>query len=77
MPGRTILIDTASATARRARVAAVEQPQGTWLDDLAAAGVKPEQVDPSSATHLHVDHVGWNTRFETGSGCRPSRTRAT
>src|SRR5207247_11460704 len=32
------------------------------LDDLRAAGVTPEQVDVVLCTHLHVDHVGWNTR---------------
>jgi glyoxylase-like metal-dependent hydrolase (beta-lactamase superfamily II) len=37
-----------------------------WLDDLAAAGVKPEEVDFVMCTHLHVDHVGWNTRLVDG-----------
>src|SRR6185295_2100707 len=33
---------------------------------LKAAGVEPEQVDMVMCTHLHVDHVGWNTRLENG-----------
>jgi glyoxylase-like metal-dependent hydrolase (beta-lactamase superfamily II) len=37
-----------------------------YLERLAAAGVKPEQVDIVMCTHLHVDHVGWNTRLENG-----------
>lgn len=37
-----------------------------WLEDLAAAGVKPEEVDFVMCTHLHVDHVGWNTRLVDG-----------
>ena len=31
-----------------------------------AAGVTPEQVDLVLCTHLHVDHVGWNTRLVDG-----------
>ena len=30
---------------------------------LAAAGVRPEEVELVVLTHLHVDHVGWNTLF--------------
>ena len=37
-----------------------------YLADLAAAGVRPEQVDYVMCTHLHWDHVGWNTRLENG-----------
>jgi glyoxylase-like metal-dependent hydrolase (beta-lactamase superfamily II) len=32
-----------------------------FLEDLRAAGVAPEAVDVVICTHLHVDHVGWNT----------------
>ena len=34
-----------------------------FLEDLRAAGVAPEAVDVVICTHLHVDHVGWNTRL--------------
>ena len=34
--------------------------------DLRAAGVPPESVDLVICTHLHVDHVGWNTRLDSG-----------
>jgi glyoxylase-like metal-dependent hydrolase (beta-lactamase superfamily II) len=37
-----------------------------YLDRLAAAGVRPEEVDVVLCTHLHVDHVGWNTRLSDG-----------
>jgi glyoxylase-like metal-dependent hydrolase (beta-lactamase superfamily II) len=33
---------------------------------LAAAGVMPGEVDFVMCTHLHVDHVGWNTRLDSG-----------
>jgi glyoxylase-like metal-dependent hydrolase (beta-lactamase superfamily II) len=38
----------------------------TWLDQLRAAGVEPETVDYVMCTHLHADHVGWNTRLVDG-----------
>ena len=37
-----------------------------YLDRLKAAGVTPDQIDMVMCTHLHVDHVGWNTRLENG-----------
>jgi len=37
-----------------------------YLANLAAAGVTPEDVDIVLCTHLHTDHVGWNTRLENG-----------
>ena len=33
---------------------------------LRAAGIEPEEVDVVFCTHLHVDHVGWNTRLADG-----------
>lgn len=35
-----------------------------WPARLAAAGLAPEQIDVVMCTHLHVDHVGWNTRLD-------------
>jgi glyoxylase-like metal-dependent hydrolase (beta-lactamase superfamily II) len=40
--------------------------QGDFLQKLAAAGVTPESVDVVMCTHLHADHVGWNTRLVNG-----------
>jgi glyoxylase-like metal-dependent hydrolase (beta-lactamase superfamily II) len=37
-----------------------------YLGDLARAGVQPEEVDFVLCTHLHWDHVGWNTRLVDG-----------
>jgi glyoxylase-like metal-dependent hydrolase (beta-lactamase superfamily II) len=38
----------------------------SYLAALAEAGVTPETVDIVLCTHLHADHVGWNTRLENG-----------
>jgi len=42
------------------------QRKGPYLDDLAAAGLAPEDIDIVMCTHLHADHVGWNTRLRNG-----------
>jgi glyoxylase-like metal-dependent hydrolase (beta-lactamase superfamily II) len=39
------------------------QKLNTFLPRLAAAGVTPEDVDYVMCTHLHWDHVGWNTQL--------------
>lgn len=63
--GKTILIDTCSGNGKaRARplLQRFHMLDFPFLDNLAAAGVQPEDVDIVFCTHLHVDHVGWNTR---------------
>jgi len=37
-----------------------------WMDNLRAQGVEPEEIDIVMCTHLHTDHVGWNTKLENG-----------
>jgi len=66
-PRHTILIDTGVGNDKaRTGAPAWNMRKGTYLDDLAAVGVTPEQVDFVVCTHLHVDHVGWNTRWQDG-----------
>ena len=43
-----------------------ERDDSTWLTNLAAAGVHPEEIDYVFCTHLHLDHCGWHTRRENG-----------
>ncbi len=40
--------------------------KGPFLDNLHAQGVQPEEIDFVMCTHMHGDHVGWNTRLENG-----------
>jgi glyoxylase-like metal-dependent hydrolase (beta-lactamase superfamily II) len=66
-PEHTIVIDTCVGNDKRREGSPLwHMRAGTYLDDLAAAGVAPEQVDYVVCTHLHVDHVGWNTRLVGG-----------
>jgi glyoxylase-like metal-dependent hydrolase (beta-lactamase superfamily II) len=63
--GRTILVDTGVGNHKDRPYAPVWSRLDTdFLDNLAAAGVRPEDVDIVVNTHLHIDHVGWNTRLE-------------
>ena len=38
----------------------------TYMSALAAAGFSVDDIDYVMCTHLHVDHVGWNTRLDNG-----------
>ncbi len=40
--------------------------KGDRFENLAATGVGIDDIDFVMCTHLHVDHVGWNTRLENG-----------
>jgi glyoxylase-like metal-dependent hydrolase (beta-lactamase superfamily II) len=61
-----ILVDTCIGNGKNRTVKIWHQRQGTFLEDVARAGVRLEDVDYVLCTHLHVDHVGWNTRLEQG-----------
>ena len=63
--GRTILVDTGVGNHKDRPYAPVWSRLDTeFLDNLAAAGVQPGDVDLVINTHLHIDHVGWNTRLD-------------
>jgi glyoxylase-like metal-dependent hydrolase (beta-lactamase superfamily II) len=66
-PGFTALVDTCIGNDKdRGGRAPFHMLRTAFLDDLREAGVPPESVDLVVCTHLHVDHVGWNTRLEGG-----------
>ena len=68
-PELTILVDTCNGAhkPRTPKVAWQDRlPEGEYLGNLARAGVRPEDVDLVMCTHLHCDHVGWNTRLVDG-----------
>src|SRR5947207_4366010 len=66
-PGLTMIVDTCVGNDKdRGGRAPFHMMRTTFLDDLRAAGYPPESIDLVLCTHLHVDHVGWNTRLENG-----------
>ncbi len=66
-PRQTILVDTSGGNDKERpaspRFAHLKTP---FLERLKAAGASPEDIDLVLLTHLHVDHVGWNTRLVDG-----------
>lgn len=66
-PQRTILVDTCVGNGKdRASMPDWHRLDTPYLDRLVEAGVRPEEVDVVLCTHLHADHVGWNTRAVDG-----------
>ena len=60
--GRVILIDTGIGNNKdRPFSALFHMLKNPYLERLSRAGVRPEDVDYVLMTHLHADHVGWNT----------------
>ncbi len=66
--GATILVDTCLGEHKdRPLRPAWNRRQATgFLQKLADQGCRPEDIDIVFCTHLHADHVGWNTKLENG-----------
>ena len=65
-PTRRILVDTCIGNDKERGIPAWSNLQTTFLADLEAAGYPRESIDTVLCTHLHVDHVGWNTMLVDG-----------
>src|ERR1700746_2095709 len=66
-PRATILVDTCSGNDKeRPHKLRYHRKNWPYPANLAAAGFAPEDIDFVLCTHLHWDHVGWNTRLLDG-----------
>ena len=67
-PHHTILIDSCIGNdkPRPQRPKWNMKTDDTYVRALAAAGISVDDIDYVMCTHLHVDHVGWNTRLDNG-----------
>jgi len=66
-PSQRIVVDTCLGNDKQGRrIPHWNDRQGRFLEDMNAAGFAPETIDTVLCTHLHVDHVGWNTRLVEG-----------
>ncbi|MDB5638750.1 MAG: fold metallo-hydrolase [Bradyrhizobium sp.] len=75
-PSRRIVVDTGLGNDKEGRsVPTWNNRKGPFLETMSAAGFPPDSIDTVLCTHLHVDHVGWNTRL-TGGKWVPTFTRA-
>ena len=63
--GMKIMVDTCCGNGKsRPGARPFDNLETDFLDDLTVAGFGPSEIDVVVCTHLHVDHVGWNTRLE-------------
>jgi glyoxylase-like metal-dependent hydrolase (beta-lactamase superfamily II) len=62
----TVLVDTGIGNDKKRKLPDFDHLNEPYLDRLAAVGVTPEAVDYVLLTHLHTDHVGWNTQLLEG-----------
>lgn len=66
-PDRRIVVDTCLGNDKEnRRIPTWNRLQTSFLADVAAAGYARETIDTVVCTHLHVDHVGWNTMLAGG-----------
>ncbi|WNE94304.1 MBL fold metallo-hydrolase [Streptomyces luomodiensis] len=65
--GARVLVDTGIGNGKTRANPAWHDLRTDYLARLAAAGFPPDSVDLVILTHLHTDHVGWNTREVAGA----------
>jgi glyoxylase-like metal-dependent hydrolase (beta-lactamase superfamily II) len=67
-PSHRIVVDTGLGNDKEGRnVPTWNNRNGPFLETLTAAAFPPDSIDTVLCTHLHVDHVGWNTRLVDGN----------
>jgi glyoxylase-like metal-dependent hydrolase (beta-lactamase superfamily II) len=65
--GETIMVDPCIGNDKERTYPRWNQMQGDFLERFAAAGFRVDGIDAVLCTHMHVDHVGWNTRLVDGA----------
>jgi glyoxylase-like metal-dependent hydrolase (beta-lactamase superfamily II) len=66
-PSQRIVVDTGLGNDKEGRkVPAWNNRKEPFLETMTKAGFPPDSIDTVLCTHLHVDHVGWNTRLAGG-----------
>ena len=66
-PTRRIVVDTGLGNDKQGRNVPTWNSRNTpFLETMTEAGFAPDSIDTVLCTHLHVDHVGWNTRLVGG-----------
>jgi glyoxylase-like metal-dependent hydrolase (beta-lactamase superfamily II) len=66
-PSRRIVVDTGLGNDKQGRnVPTWNNRKTPFLETMTAAGFPPDSIDTVLCTHLHVDHVGWNTKLADG-----------
>jgi len=66
-PGLRLVVDTCIGNDKQRGMLGGQSLSTPFLQHLADAGWSRESVDAVVCTHLHVDHVGWNTMLQDGA----------
>jgi glyoxylase-like metal-dependent hydrolase (beta-lactamase superfamily II) len=66
LDGLTVLIDACNGDLKHRSIPDVDRRQTPFLANLAELGLTTDDIDLVLCTHLHFDHVGWNTRLQNG-----------
>lgn len=67
LPGRTVLVDPCVGNGKKRALAFWNERSWPFMERFAEAGFAPEGIGTVVHTHLHADHVGWDTRLERGA----------
>jgi glyoxylase-like metal-dependent hydrolase (beta-lactamase superfamily II) len=67
-----VVIETGIGNKQNEKMREIHQNQELLPQSLAAAGVRPEEVDIVVNTHLHFDHCGWNTTLHPDGSVTPT-----
>jgi len=73
---QTVLVETGMGNKLSERMIKFYGQPAKLLDNLAVAGVAPEDVDIVINSHLHFDHCGWNTLRDKNGKIVPTFPRA-
>jgi glyoxylase-like metal-dependent hydrolase (beta-lactamase superfamily II) len=69
---QTVLIETGIGNKQSAKMRKIQCNQELLPQSLAAAGIRPDEVDVVINTHLHFDHCGWNTTLHSDGSVTPT-----
>lgn len=73
---QTVLVETGMGNKLSDRMIKFYGQPAKLLDNLAAAGIAPEDIDIVINSHLHFDHCGWNTIRDKNGRIAPTFPRA-
>lgn len=69
---RTVLIETGIGNKQSPKMREIHGNQELLPQSLAAAGIRPDEVDIVINSHLHFDHCGWNTTLHADGSVIPT-----
>lgn len=68
----TVLIETGIGNKQSPKMREIHQNRELLPSSMAAAGIRPEEIDVVINTHLHFDHCGWNTTQQPDGSVTPT-----